>query len=135
MRRGAAHGRCRLAPAAIMPAWTRRGCPRRSMGFGRHKLPHVNLTGALRWDDRGRAASLIIRHVGPQFEDDLNRQRLAPATTIDAFFAWPLSKRLQLIARGQNLLDETIVAGIGDEGTIERGTPRTLWIGLRLADF
>ena len=71
------------------------------------------------------------RRFGHQFEDDLNQARLPPATTLDAFGAWPLARGLQLIARGENLLDELVVAGIGNDGSVERATPRTLWIGLR----
>jgi outer membrane receptor protein involved in Fe transport len=60
---------------------------------------------------------------------------MRPATTIDAFVGWPLTNRLQLIARAENLLDETVVATLGSDGTIERATPRTLWIGFRLTGF
>ncbi|HKX92168.1 MAG TPA: TonB-dependent receptor [Sphingomicrobium sp.] len=96
------------------------------------QTPNLVLTGALGWEDGDRAASLRVRHVGAQYEDDLNRRRLAPATTVDAFFAWPISRRIQFIARGENLFDEQVVAGIGDDGTVERASPRTLWFGLRL---
>ncbi|MGN6155132.1 MAG: TonB-dependent receptor [Sphingomicrobium sp.] len=96
------------------------------------QTPSLVLTGELGWNDRGRALSIIVRRVGAQFEDDLNTQRMRPATTIDAFAAWPVTKRLQLIARGENLLDETVIATLGSDGTIERATPRTLWIGFRL---
>jgi len=58
---------------------------------------------------------------------------MRPATTIDAFLAWPITDRLQLIARGQNLLDETVISTLGSDGTVERATPRTLWVGFRLA--
>lgn len=95
------------------------------------QTPAFALSAGLTWEDQGRVASLLIMHVGPQYEDDLNAQRLPPATTIDGYFSWPLSKRLQLVARGENLLNETVVAGIGESGTIERATPRTLWIGLK----
>ena len=97
------------------------------------QTPSLVVSGGVGWTDRGRSASLLLRHAGGQYEDDLNRQRLPPATTIDAFVAWPISRRVQVIARGQNLLDEDVVAGIGDDGTVERATPRTIWIGLRLA--
>ena len=99
------------------------------------QTPKAAITGEIGWNDRGRAASLLFRHVGAQFEDDLNLRRLAPATTIDAFAAWPLGDRLQVVARGENLLDETVEATIGDDGTVERATPRILWIGLRFGRF
>ena len=95
------------------------------------QTPSLVLTAAAGWESRGRAASLMFRHSGPQYEDDLNRRRLPAATTMDAFVAWPLSRRLQLVARAQNLLDEQVVAGVDGDGTVERGTPRTLWLGLR----
>ena len=87
------------------------------------------------WHDGAKAVSLLFRRTGAQFEDDLNTQRMGPATTIDAFAAWPPTHRLQLIARAQNLLDETVIATLGSDGTIERATPRTLWIGLRFGGF
>jgi len=97
------------------------------------QTPNLVLTGEAGWHDGGKAASLTIRRVGAQYEDDLNTQRMRPATTIDAFLAWPITDRLQLIARGQNLLDETVISTLGSDGTVERATPRTLWVGFRLA--
>jgi outer membrane receptor protein involved in Fe transport len=92
----------------------------------------VALNGGITWESGRRAVSLVVRHVGAQFEDDLNQERLKPATTLDAFIAWPLTRDLQIVARGENLLSELVEAGIGGDGSIERATPRTLWIGLRL---
>ncbi len=97
------------------------------------QTPKLMLTGGLAWESRGRVLSLILRHAGPQFEDDLNLDRLKPATTLDAFAAWPLTRTLQLVGRAENILDELVVAGIGGDGAVERATPRTLWIGLRIA--
>jgi outer membrane receptor protein involved in Fe transport len=99
------------------------------------QTPNLVLTGEVGWHDGGKAVSLLFRRTGAQFEDDLNTQRIRPATTIDAFAAWPLTQRLQLVARAQNLLDETVIATLGSDGTIERATPRTLWIGLRFGGF
>ena len=96
------------------------------------QTPNVALTAEAGWHDGNRAASIEVRHVGAQFEDDLNQLRLPPATTLDAFVAWPLTGRLQVVARGENLLDSTVIAGADSDGTLERATPRTLWIGLRL---
>jgi vitamin B12 transporter len=111
------------------------GAAARLDGLRPAQTPRFMLTGGLGWEDGGREASLLVRHVGAQFEDDLNQRRLSPATTIHAFGAWPLTDRLQLVARAENLLDETVMAGIGDDGTVERATPRTLWIGVRLRGF
>jgi outer membrane receptor protein involved in Fe transport len=71
-----------------------------------------------------------LRHVSAQFEDDRETDRLAPATTIDAFVAAPLGKGVSLIVRGENLTDEEIVTR-NQGGSIDLGVPRTLWLGLR----
>jgi outer membrane receptor protein involved in Fe transport len=84
------------------------------------------------WDQDGKGAELLLRRVGAQFEDDLNSRALAGATTLDAYAAWPLTHRLLIVARGENLFDKTVEATINGDGSIERATPRTLWIGLRL---
>jgi hypothetical protein len=57
---------------------------------------------------------------------------LKPALTLDGSAAWPLTPMLQLVARGENLFDASVEAGIGGDGSVERATPRTLWIGMRL---
>jgi outer membrane receptor protein involved in Fe transport len=95
------------------------------------QTPKLALTGRLGWEKDGRALSLVVRHVGAQFEDDLNQRRLPPATTLDAFAGWPLGRSLQIVARAENLLNELVVAGIGGDGSVERATPRTLSLGLR----
>jgi vitamin B12 transporter len=43
-----------------------------------------------------------------------------------------LTERLQLVARAENITNALVVAGIGGDGAVERATPRTLWIGVRL---
>ncbi|MDP4605560.1 MAG: TonB-dependent receptor, partial [Erythrobacter sp.] len=71
-----------------------------------------------------------LRHVSTQFEDDRETDRLAPATTLDAFIAAPLRGKLSLIARAENLTDEDIITR-NQSGSIDLGIPRTLWLGLR----
>ena len=50
---------------------------------------------------------------------------------MDAYASWPLAGRLQLVGRVENLFDKIVMAGINGDGSIERATPRTLWLGLR----
>ena len=71
-----------------------------------------------------------LRHVSAQFEDDLEGDRLPPATTLDALLAAPLVGRLSLVLRGENLTGETIVTR-NQGGSIDLGVPRTAWLGLR----
>jgi outer membrane receptor protein involved in Fe transport len=84
------------------------------------------------WEHDGKGASIVIRRVGAQFDDDLNTDTLKGATTVDAFASWPLAKRLQVVVRGENLTNALVMAGINGDGSVERATPRTLWLGLRL---
>lgn len=96
------------------------------------QTPKVAGTLAVSWQQGAKGAQLLLRHVGAQYEDDLNDRSLRRATTLDAFGSWPLTRRLQLVARAENLFDATVIAGIGGDGSVERATPRTLWVGLRV---
>ena len=96
------------------------------------QTPRFTATAEVGWSNLSRSASLQLRHVGAQLEDDLNHRRLRPATTLDAFVAWPLGETLELIGRAQNLFDATVIAGLAEDGTAERATPRTLWLGVRI---
>ncbi|CAN5270890.1 TonB-dependent receptor [soil metagenome] len=78
----------------------------------------------------GWLASLTARHVGRQYEDDLQTDVLRAATTLDAFLKVPVRKGVTVIARAENLLDETVVTR-NQAGSMDLGTPRTLWIGMR----
>lgn len=73
-----------------------------------------------------------LRHAARQFDDDQNSRSLAPATTADAYLALPLTRAVAIEARAENLFDEQVEAGIAGAGIVERATPRTLWIGLRV---
>lgn len=96
------------------------------------QAPRHSASASLAWEGpRGTFASLGLRYVGSQYEDDLNRQRIPDALTVDAVGVVPLAAGLAIEARGENLTDTRIVAGISSAGIIERATPRTLWLGLR----
>ena len=96
------------------------------------QTPNFASTLAAGWQQDAKGAQLMLRRVGAQFDDDLNRDMLKAATTLDAFASWPLTRGLQLIARGENLTNAMVMAGINGDRSVERAIPRTLWIGLRL---
>jgi vitamin B12 transporter len=96
------------------------------------QTPNLAATLAGGWEQGGKGAQLIVRRVGAQYEDDLNTRTLHAATMFDAFASWPLNERLQLVARGENITNKLVETGINGDGSIERATPRILWIGLRL---
>ena len=60
------------------------------------------------------------------------RSALVLHRPIDASASWPLTQRVQVVARGENITNALVMAGIGGDGSVDRATPRTLWIGLRL---
>jgi outer membrane receptor protein involved in Fe transport len=75
--------------------------------------------------------STTLRHVGAQFEDDLETDLLPAATTLDAFVQVPVSDTIALVLRGENLTDETIVTR-NQGGSIDLGVPRTVWAGVKM---
>lgn len=95
------------------------------------QTPRHSFTASLSWQGPGGVyASAGARYVSSQYEDDLNRQLLPDALTLDAVAAVPLTRRLAIEARAENLTGEEVVAGISGTGIVERATPRTFWVGL-----
>lgn len=92
----------------------------------------VSAGASVRWEQEGRSIGLQLRHSGRAYEDDLNQLSLPAATTVDAAATLPLSGRLSLTARAENLFDARVIAGRTSDGITERATPRSLWVGLRL---
>ena len=95
------------------------------------QTPEFASTLTLGWQPApGWQVAGTLRHVTGQFEDDLESDRLPPATTLDAFLTAPLIGKLSVVVRAENLTDETIVTR-RQGGSIDLGVPRTLWLGLR----
>ena len=76
--------------------------------------------------------ALTLRHTGAQYEDDLETDLLPAATTLDAFAEVPIAGPVSLVLRGENLWDARVVTR-NSGGSIDLGTPRTLWAGVRVA--
>ncbi|WP_126176152.1 TonB-dependent receptor domain-containing protein [Tsuneonella rigui] len=96
------------------------------------QTPRWTASGTLSW--RPAADALVaatLRHVGDQFEDDLETDVLPAATTLDLYAQVPLSGRVALVLRGENLTGETIITR-NQAGSIDIGAPRTLWAGIKL---
>ncbi|EDL48479.1 TonB-dependent siderophore receptor [Erythrobacter sp. SD-21] len=74
--------------------------------------------------------ALTLRRVGKQYEDDLESDVLPAVTTLDAFARIPVTTRFSIVLRGENLTDATIVTR-NQGGSVDLGTPRTLWAGVR----
>ena len=96
------------------------------------QTPNFAGTISASWQQDGWSAELELRRIGAQYEDDLNTRVLKAATTLDASASMPLGRRWQIVARAENLTNAVVIAAINGDGSVERATPRTLWIGLRL---
>jgi outer membrane receptor protein involved in Fe transport len=79
----------------------------------------------------GYDAELVLRHVGAQYEDDLNSSILPAATTLGALVQVPLTRLFSLVLRGENLTN-TLVETRNQAGSIDLGAPRTVWVGVKL---
>ncbi len=96
------------------------------------QTPRDLVSATLGWRKGSAAVSATVRHAARQFEDDGNTRVLASATTLDAYLAVPITRRVTIEARAENLANERVEAGNSGADVVERATPRTLWLGLRL---
>jgi iron complex outermembrane receptor protein len=100
-------------------------------GFAPAQSPRHAASASIAWAPRqGPAFSASLHYVSRQYEDDLQVDALRRALTVDAVARLPLGRGFSLIARGENLFDETVVTR-NAAGSIDLGTPRTLWIGVK----
>jgi outer membrane receptor protein involved in Fe transport len=79
----------------------------------------------------GLSTSATLRYVSGQFEDDQNSRVDKHATTLDLTASVPIGHDLSIEARAENVTNTLVEATIASDGTIERATPRTIWIGIR----
>ena len=95
------------------------------------QTPAVSASATLAWQPlSGSELALTLRHIGAQFEDDLQVDRLPPATILNAVASLPLYRGLRLVIRAENVANAKIVTR-NSAGSIDLGAPRTLWVGLR----
>ena len=96
------------------------------------QTPKVAGSATLAWrPEAGWVVSATLRHVGAQFEDDLQVDSLRAVTTLDAFAEVPLGGPFSLVLRGENLTDEDVITR-NQAGSIDLGAPRTLWAGIKV---
>jgi outer membrane receptor protein involved in Fe transport len=101
-------------------------------GMRPSQTPKFSASGTLAWQPReGWRLAATLRHVGKQYEDDLETNALPSATTLDAYAEIPVTGPFSLVIRGENLTDEKIVTR-DQRGSIDLGVPRTVWAGIKL---
>ncbi|MCZ8325334.1 MAG: TonB-dependent receptor [Sphingomonadaceae bacterium] len=97
------------------------------------QVPRLSAFATLAWRPAERALlALSVKHTGAQWEDDLQTDRLAAATSLDAVAEVPLGQRLALVLRAENLTDAQVITR-NQAGSIDLGAPRTLWAGFRIS--
>lgn len=97
------------------------------------QVPNLSASTSLAWRPAPRwLLSTTLRHTGAQWEDDLETDRLTPATTLDAVAEMPLGGPLVLVLRAENLTDAQIVTR-NQAGSLDLGAPRTVWAGFRIS--
>jgi len=97
------------------------------------QTPRLSASANATWTPRpGYTLGATLRHVGVAFEDSLATAALPAATTLGAFASGPLVGPVSLVLRGENLTNVTVVTR-NSGGTIDIGTPRTVWAGVRVA--
>lgn len=77
--------------------------------------------------------SATLRYTSSQFEDDLETRELPDALTVDAVASLPVTRGVLLVLRGENVFGSKVVSGISATGIEDLGTPRTIWVGFKVA--
>ena len=97
------------------------------------QVPDHVLTAGVEWRDPAWfTATLLVRRVGAQFEDDLNTLPMGAYTTVDVRISRRLSSWANVYFAVENLFDETYATARTSEGVVSIGAPRMLHGGLRL---
>ncbi|MFN2426469.1 MAG: TonB-dependent receptor domain-containing protein [Candidatus Binatia bacterium] len=100
-----------------------------------NRIPQVPLhqgTIAFDYDEGGPwRASLQMRVVGEQYDDDANSRRLDRFVAVDAFVARTIGAGFEVFVAAENLFDETIESGRSADGVVSIAAPRLVRAGLR----
>ena len=95
------------------------------------QVPDWSASATLSWRPaEGTLLAATLRHVGDQFEGDQEDDVLPAATTLDLFGQVALGRGFSLLARAENLFDAEIITR-NQGGSMDLGTPRTVWAGFR----
>ncbi len=97
------------------------------------QTPSHAASATLGWNaPKGAALALSAHYVSSQYEDDLQTSVLPEVLTIDGVVRVPLAKGLALTGRVENMFNATVITR-NVAGSLDLGTPRTFWLGLKWA--
>jgi outer membrane receptor protein involved in Fe transport len=95
------------------------------------QVPRYQATAGVRFvDPRWLTASMQLRAIGLQYEDDRNTLPLDEATIVDLFASRGLTRAVHVFGAVENLFDEVVPVGRTPLPTI--GLPRTFRVGVRV---
>jgi iron complex outermembrane recepter protein len=98
------------------------------------QVPDNVFTIGAEWSDPAWfTATVLVRRVGPQFEDDLNTLPMGAFTTVDARISRQIWKHADLYFAVENLTNETYATARTSEGVVSIGAPRMFHGGVRLS--
>ena len=98
------------------------------------QVPDHVVTLGVYWEDPAWfGASVLVRRVGRQFEDDVNTLPMGAYTTVDVRLSRRLTKWMDAYVAVENLLDESYATARTSEGVVSVGAPRVVHGGLRFA--
>jgi len=107
------------------------GVQARLNGFRPSQTPDFAASASLSYEPKnGMRFAATLRHVSDQFEGDMEDDVLPAATTLDLFASVRVWRELDIVLRGENVFDETIVTR-NQKGSMDLGVPATFWGGLR----
>ncbi|MEY2943731.1 MAG: hypothetical protein RLY97_1745 [Pseudomonadota bacterium] len=95
------------------------------------QTPQFSASGTLSWRHTYGLISATLRHIGAQYEDDLQSDILPPATTLGLYAEWRMTRNIQLVLRGENVFDAEIITR-NQAGSLDLGQPRTVWFGFKV---
>ena len=100
-------------------------------GFRPAQTPAHAASATLAWmPETGPGLSATVHYVSKQYEDDLSTAVLPHALTVDGVARFSLANGVTIVGRAENIFDEKVYTR-NSGGSIDLGTPRTLWIGIK----
>jgi iron complex outermembrane receptor protein len=95
------------------------------------QAPRLQGHFGLSFDDPSRwTASLSVRYVGEQYENDINTLPMGDVWLTDLFASWHANPQLELFLAVENLFDQTYL--VGRSGVDTTGQPRFVHGGVRV---
>lgn len=105
-------------------------------GLAPAQSPRQMASGTVGWTSHGGVRlSTTLRYVGPQYEDDLQTNRMPGAFTVGGYAELPVARGISVVGRAENIFDEKVITRLVVTNGVtssDIGTPQTFWLGLKI---